>query len=72
MERKYRESVSELQCQLCPADYAVWHCENELWNQVLGNDSIRIHFLCPTCFTMLAEHKKIIPIRWKLSAEFRC
>lgn len=39
-------------CELCERIYGAWYAPNEMWNRVVKDD---FHFLCPTCFTMLAD-----------------
>jgi hypothetical protein len=63
--KSYQAAERELLCQWCDNDYPVWVAPDELWNQVADENE---HFLCPTCFAMLAEQRGVVenPI-WHLS-----
>ena len=57
--------VRELLCQRCEQEYPVWFAPDELWNNVCRNYSgNEIHFLCLTCFAVLAEKCGIVPAAW--------
>lgn len=64
--------VRELLCQRCDREYVVWYVPSYLWNEVVrahGGDVDGVdHFLCPTCFTVLAQERGVTPTyAWKLS-----
>jgi hypothetical protein len=66
--RAVQPPVRELLCQRCDQNYPVWFAPNELWNRVCP-DSEGIHFLCLTCFAVLAEGKGIVPTAWVITLE---
>lgn len=53
----------ELLCQRCGLEYEVWYAPNGVWNRVQREGE---HFLCPTCFTVLAQMRGEAPIAWML------
>jgi hypothetical protein len=55
--------MRELLCQRCGSEYPVWYAPDELWNRVQREGE---HFLCLTCFAVLAEERGIKPIAWVL------
>ena len=61
----------ELLCGSCHREYVCWFAPNEIWNAIMrdasGNESQP--FLCPTCFTSIAEARGIIPIAWRIAPE---
>jgi hypothetical protein len=56
--------MPELLCQNCDRGYPVWFAPDELWNKVAREDE---HFLCPTCFAVLAEARGFVPLAWVLT-----
>lgn len=71
----------ELLCQRCGHDYEVWSAPNDLWNAVVrdgltrGGEDVEVargeHFLCPTCFTVLAHEREAVPLHtiWNLDVD---
>lgn len=50
--------IRELLCMICGKEHPVWYAPNDLWNRVIRRDGSDEHpFLCPTCFTVLAEER---------------
>lgn len=60
--------MPELVCEKCGQKHAIWFTDNALWNEVIGREPH--HFLCPTCFTDIAE-KYGIGGRWEVRLEKR-
>lgn len=60
--------LRELLCQQCGRDYPVWFAPNELWNAAIR---VGEHFLCPTCFALLAEQREAVGPHaiWRLEVE---
>ncbi len=63
----------ELLCQRCHQNYVVWFTSNDVWNDVMrggdrGNPD-EFAYLCPTCFTFLAEIQGIRPTAWEVRPE---
>jgi hypothetical protein len=59
--------IEELHCQRCHTDYEVWFTSGKLWNKVaLEGERVIWHFLCPTCFVVLAAEAGIKE-RWLLT-----
>lgn len=56
----------DLKCQKCWAEYPVWAAPNPLWNSVVNDTE---HFLCLTCFAVLAEMRGVEVKRWRLAAD---
>ena len=65
--RDETDEPRELLCEDCGRDYAVWFAPNDLWNRVRGHHGGGM--ICPTCFTMEAERKGIVPTAWKIDIE---
>jgi len=63
----------ELHCEDCNRDYAVWCAPNELWNAVVRVPSdasaVTEPYLCPTCFTLRAEKRGVVPTAWVVRPE---
>lgn len=47
-----KHTEAECLCQRCNQNYMAWHTSNDLWNKYIDPFW---NFLCPTCFTFLAE-----------------
>jgi hypothetical protein len=56
----------ELVCERCGRQHPVWFAPNEIWNRVIRSE----HFLCPTCFVVLADEREpaIAPTGWEVRA----
>lgn len=54
----------ELTCQRCSVEHPVWSVTTETWEQVVDSE----HFLCPTCFIVLAEKRRVYGF-WRLTLD---
>lgn len=64
--KKIKPAIRELLCQRCDEEYPVWFCRSEIWNKVHREDE---HFLCLTCFAILAEERGLVPTAWFVDIE---
>lgn len=62
----FGQAVRELLCQRCHREHPVWFAPNDLWNAVAKEGE---HFMCPTCFVVVAEARGIKPTAWCLRLE---
>jgi hypothetical protein len=61
----------ELHCERCDSEYVVWFAPNAIWNLVVREHTPigrREPFLCPTCFTVLAESRGV-KVAWMVAPE---
>lgn len=56
----------ELHCQRCDVEHPVWSVTNDEWNAVIQEGE---HFLCPTCFIVLARERGITKGIWRMRLE---
>ena len=58
----------ELLCEVCDRDYVIWFAPSDIWNATCrgGKRGAPDHFnfLCPTCFTNLADAQGLAPTGW--------
>lgn len=54
-------------CQRCKQNYMVWFTHNDLWNRYCD----KFNFLCPSCFSFLAEQHGCKTTGWVLVPEER-
>jgi hypothetical protein len=59
--------MPERKCDCCGQFYAVWFTDNDIWNKY----SMGYSFLCPTCFTFLAEGQGCKTTGWFVTVEER-
>jgi len=57
--------MPECKCERCTIDYVVWFTDNDLWNKYHMDYS----FLCPSCFSFLAEQQGYITTGWYVGPE---
>lgn len=63
--KKSIEFSSECRCESCGKSYSVWFTDNDIWNKFCG----KYRFLCPSCFSEIAEMGGCNTTAWYLTTE---